>query len=383
MFTQEQQKFIDWYVEIGLSKAEIWRLLKQEYNLEWKDESMRKKVSKYVSNKKHEEHRWNAINGYSEQELTLPSNVKHVRHKTELDDWSSVSAFIKNNSFKEDLNDLKEEMIEEMKAYAPVYKKIERTKSKDWHLLVINAADVHIWKLCGFFDTGDTYNQDIAVQRVREWIQWILDKASWFNIDRIIFVAWNDVLHTDHNKRATTSGTPQDTDGMRYDNFLRAKSLYIEQLEKLSTIADVEYIYCPSNHDYVNGFFLTQTVQAWFTNNENITFHANLKHRKYTTYWRNMLNFSHGDGAKEAQVPILMATEQPVMWSETKYRYSYLHHMHHKIAKEYPWVTIEYVRSCSGTDTRHANKWYVASKAIEWFIHHKEQGQVARLVHNF
>ena len=383
MLNEDHKSYIDTYVEKWVSKAEIWRMLKEEFWLDYTDESARKTVSRYVNSKSYEEHRWNAINNYSSQELTLPSNVKHVWHKTELEDWSSVSAFIKNNAFTQDLKLLKEEIIEEMKSYAPKYTTLKRNISNDWHLLVVNPADVHIWKLCKSFSSWDEYNQEIAVQRVREWIQWILDKSAWYNIDKIIFVAGNDILHVDGKTKATTAWTPQDTDSLWFENFMKAKSLYIEVLEKLSTLADVEYVYCPSNHDYVNWFFLTQAVEAWFTNNENISFDSTLRHRKYTKYWKNMLNFSHGDWCKEAQVPLIMATEEPIMWSETKHRYSYLHHVHHKIAKEYQWVTVEYVRSCSWTDTWHKNKWYIASKAIEWFLHHKEQGQVARFVHNF
>ena len=50
----------------------------------------------------------------------------------------------------------------------------------------------------------------------------------------------------------TTSGTPQDTDGMRYDNFMLAKKLYVDVLEMILTVADVHFVYNPSNHDFVH-----------------------------------------------------------------------------------------------------------------------------------
>ena len=87
----------------------------------------------------------------------------------------------------------------------------------------------------------------------------ILEKSDSFNMNKIVFVAGNDILHIDTPKRTTTSGTPQDTDGMWYNNFLIAKKLYIEILDELIKIADVHVMYNPSNHDYTNGFFwLTQ-----------------------------------------------------------------------------------------------------------------------------
>ena len=137
---------------------------------------------------------------------------------------------------------------------APVYPKLKREQSKDSHLLVIDPADIHIGKLATAFETGDAYDVKIASDRVHEGVQGILDKTSSFNIDQILFIGGNDILHTDNARRRTTSGTPQDTDGMWYENYLTAKDVIVEVLEKLITVADVHYIHCPSNHDYVSGF---------------------------------------------------------------------------------------------------------------------------------
>ena len=60
------------------------------------------------------------------------------------------------------------------------------------------------------------------------------------------------------------------------------------------------------------------------------------------------------------------------------------HHVHHKTAKDHIGITIESLRSPSGTDLWHHNKGYTGvPKAVEGFIHHKDYGQVARLTHIF
>ncbi len=85
-----------------------------------------------------------------------------------------------------------------------------------------------------------------------------------------------------------------------------------------------------------------------------------------------------------------MAQEKSKDWADTKFRYWYLHHLHHKIkykwqdAKDYIGVTVEYLRSPSSSDSWHHRKGYCGvPKAVEGFIHEKETGQVARLVHYF
>jgi len=71
-------------------------------------------------------------------------------------------------------------------------------------------------------------------------------------------------------------------------------------------------------------------------------------------------------------------------WTLCKHRYIYTHHLHHKVSKDVMSVCVETLRSPSGTDSWHAKKGFQHSpKAIEGFIHHKTQGQKARLVHLF
>ena len=152
--------------------------------------------------------------------------------------------------------DVSQEIMDMMDSHSPKYPKITRKKCKHAHLLVIDPADVHIGKLSDAFETGEDYNSEIAVKRVKEGVQGILDKSSGYTIDKVLLIIGNDILHIDTPKRQTTSGTPQDTDGMWYNNFLKAKKLYVEIIEMLMSVADLHVTYNPSNHDYTNGFFL-------------------------------------------------------------------------------------------------------------------------------
>jgi hypothetical protein len=190
-------------------------------------------------------------------------------------------------------------------------------------------------------------------------------------------------LHTDTPRRTTTSGTPQDTDGMWYENFLMAKNLYVNLLEILIGVADVHFVYNPSNHDYTNGFFLADVIQTYFRNCKNITFDCSINHRKYTTYGNSLIGTTHGDGAKQADLGQLMSVEAKEYWADSEYRYFYTHHIHHKTAKDYINVTVESLRSPSPADSWHHRNGYISNAAIEGFIHSKNNGQIARLTHFF
>lgn len=329
------------------------------------------------------------LNSY--RAIKLESNGLGLDDKDVKHGWlksKNASLFFKNPNFKEQEEEnyekIRQSILDEISRHVPMYPNLQRNEQKDGHLLVIDPADIHIGKLCDAFEVGEVYNNQIAVQRVLEGVQGIIDKASGFQIDKILFIGGNDILHIDTPRRTTTSGTPQDTDGMWYTNFLIAKKLYVEILEKLIGVADVHFTFNPSNHDYTHGFFLADVIQTWFRDCKNITFDCSIAHRKSFQYGKNLIGTTHGDGAKHQDLPLLMATEFPLEWSATKHRYVYTHHVHHKTSKDYIGVTVESLRSPSGTDSWHHRQGYQHTpKAVEAFIHHPTQGQVARISHIF
>lgn len=277
-----------------------------------------------------------------------------------------------------------EKLIKDIENIDTRPKTIKRSgRSDNGNLLVLSPADVHIGKLCDSFETGEDYNSQIAVQRVKEGVEGVIEKSKGFNIDKTLFVVGNDILHIDTPSRTTSGGTPQDTDGSWYSNFLMAKQLYIEVILRVARLSDVHVVFNPSNHDYMSGFFLADVIKTYFKDMKNVTFDVDVTHRKYFKYYNNLLGTTHGDGAKQGDLPLLMADECKY-WSECKHRYIYSHHVHHKISKDYIGVTFESLRSPSGADGWHSKKGYKGvPKAIEGFIHDKEHGQIARITHIF
>lgn len=326
---------------------------------------------------------YNAFKEHSEKQGLDPETIKHGWFKTK-----GTSFFATNPAYKgpaeKHWEKLQAELIADVKRYAPKFPKLAREKRTDSYLLVVDPADIHIGKLASAFETGETYNNQIAVKRVLEGVNGLLQKSDSFHKDKILFIGGNDILHIDSPGRTTTSGTPQDTDGMWHTNFLIAKQLYIDVLERILAVADVHFTFNPSNHDYTHGYFLAQVIQAYFKDCKNITFDCSIAHRKYFRYHKNLIGTTHGDGAKQDLLPNLMSIEAKQDWAFVDHRYMYTHHVHHKTSKDYPGMTVESLRSPSGTDSWHAKNGYQhAPKAVEGFIHDKNHGQIGRFTHLF
>lgn len=308
----------------------------------------------------------------------------------EEDEWEVKHKWVKTgdqSSFmvrkRSDLKKVGEKIIEQMENYSPVYPVIKREQPKDPHLLVLSLADIHLGKLSVTYETGQEYNRQIAINRTLEGIQGLLNKSAGFNIDGILLIVGNDILHTDTLNRSTTKGTPQDTEGMWHENFLLAKDLYIKVIEMLVPIADVYVQHNMSNHDYMSGYFLADTVKSWFRLNENVVFDTSPKDRKYFQYGLNLIGSTHGDNIKPDNLPLIMAEENPQEWGETKFRFWYTHHIHSKQSKDYGSVCVESLRSPSVPDAWHDRSGYLNTQALEGFIHSFDRGQVARLTNYF
>jgi hypothetical protein len=306
---------------------------------------------------------------------------KLVTHSASGAYYNIASTVIKGEGFDEFYKQLLSEIAEIGNKPKSVVR--ERPVGGESYLLVVDPCDIHINKLADAYEVGEDYNSQIAVQRVKEGVEGIIEKTKGFTIDKILFIAGNDILNIDTPKKTTTSGTQQDTDVNWYRGFLMAKEVYIDVLKRLLEVADVHFVHNPSNHDFMQGWFLADIIQTYFKDCENITFDCDLQHRKYFTYGKNLIGSTHGDGAKTSDLPLLMAHEAKE-WSNCKYRYIYTHHIHHKSSKDYMGVNVESMRSASGTDGWHHRNGYLhAPKAIEGFLHSKEHGQIARIVHIF
>tara|TARA_R100000544_G_C2226531_1_gene61122 strand:- start:919 stop:2070 length:1152 start_codon:yes stop_codon:yes gene_type:complete len=379
--------FKDYYPELlelknkGYNSIKIQKWLKKEKGKEFASRYIRRKFQEYG----------NPFNGNTIVEDTFKDfNIPEDQPwSTAWIKSSEVSVKINNKETVVSFEEMRDSFVTKLKKHSPTFKKLKRKDNKDGHLLIIDIADLHIGKLAESTESGQQYNTDIAVKRGLEGVQGVLNKSKGFNIDKILFVIGNDVLHTDNTKSTTTSGTPQDTDRMWHSNYIIARDMYIEIISSLMQIADVHIVHNPSNHDYMSGFMLADSIFCWFRKSKNITWDVSISHRKYFMYGCSLIGTSHGDGGKMDTLPLTMAVESED-WSKATYRYIYLHHIHHNkkykflTSSDFPGITVEYLRSPSGTDSwHHRNQYQHAPKAVEGFIHSKEYGQVAKITHLF
>ena len=91
-----------------------------------------------------------------------------------------------------------------------------------------------------------------------------------------------------------------------------------------------------------------------------------------------MLGATHGDQAKMAQLPLLMAAKNPEAWGRSKYRHIYTGHIHQQTGIELSGVTVESFRTPAPTDAWATGMGYYPGRSLTAITLHKIDGEISR-----
>lgn len=307
------------------------------------------------------------------------NNWRGFWHKTQ-----EYSSFFVNQQAADEEAARFQKFLDELKKHAPKYPAVKYGRVTDGHMKLIDIADLHVGKYAISKNGIVSYDIETATSMAHEAVTELLRRTDAYPTEKFWLPIGNDVLHVDNKNNTTTRGTRQDVSGMWWESYRAAKKMYVEVIERLLKVAPVEVIYNSSNHDEHLGFCLAELLEAHFRNAKSASFTIEPQNdRIYKTYGRSLIGFDHGDGAKDKDLPLLMATEAAENWNPNQYRYLFRHHLHHwskteyLAGKDYPGVTLQYMRSPSASDAWHVKMGYTGvPQAIDAFVFHPNDGQI-------
>ncbi len=245
-------------------------------------------------------------------------------------------------------------------------------------LLELPLMDLHLGKLAWREETGEDYDLKIAEQLYRETVKDILGKVIRFglDIDKIIFPIGQDFFHVDSVQNTTTAGTPLDHDSRWQKMFKKGIELLIWAVEQCRSIAPVECMYVPGNHDEMLSFCAAVNLQKYFHSTDSVEVNTGASQRKYIRFGNNLIGYSHGR-EEGKRIDGLMQIERPEDWGETLYREWHLGDLHHESVRESGGIIFRRVSTITATDAWHASKGYKGSiRKAQAFIWDKEDGKV-------
>jgi len=284
---------------------------------------------------------------------------------------------------------LKEDLRDLAPSYRPVWRRSEREKPI---LAEMSIFDAHFGKLAWSPETGQDYDLKICESRYMEAAEKLLVRAEMESPERILYVVGNDFFHVDH-KGLTTAGTPQDVDGRWQKAFRCGVKCCTKVTELARTIAPVDVLVVQGNHDNEKAFCLGEVLDSRFHQCEDVNVLNSPDVYSYYRYGTVLLGFvhgeNHGSAAKRAQLPVTMATDRPIDWSETTCREFHLGHFHTETEDVWKYRATEHVRevavrvlpSISSTDAWHRQQGYASVRAAECHLYHRQRGRWGYLVH--
>lgn len=253
-----------------------------------------------------------------------------------------------------------------VESYSPVVEQ-EYPSKEDAVAYEISLPDIHYGK-----SSGQTLDE--AEEEYMNTVKDLLNKSKGLNVDKIILPIGNDGMNSEGYSRATTKGTPQHDSAEWQDTFVGYCGLMVRAICYLARTAPVDVVVIQGNHDYERMFYSGEFLRAFFLNDERVTIDNNYDSRKYYNYGVNLIMYTHGDKEKPAEMPLIMATEQPMMFAKAKFREVHCGHLHKEMVNEYRGVKVRFLPSICGNDAWHKMMGYEAKRTGQAHIWSKTRG---------
>ena len=258
-----------------------------------------------------------------------------------------------------------EAMLEDAKLKLPTMNlHTYETKKGRKIALEISIPDQHFGKYAEVEEVGHDYNLDIAERLFRRAVEHHIRAAQNYCIERIVFVAGNDVLNTDNSLGTTTKGTPQQATAKHKTAFRRCRIVLTDVVRQCSAVAPVDVVMVSGNHDNDSVFAIGEVLSAVFEKDPNVTVYNGTAERKAWTYGKVFLMFTHGDKGKKQDLPLLMASEFPTEWGRTEHREIHCAHLHKEEVDEKMGTKTRILPSLTATDTWHQQYGFVKNKRV-------------------
>jgi hypothetical protein len=289
--------------------------------------------------------------------------------------------------------------IEDAKAHAPVsyLPTIIAGPSSDLGepcLFELSVFDAHLGMLAWAAEVGESYDTKIAVAAYERAVDNLLLHTRNHPVERILYIVGNDFLHVDgpglaRKGGATSAGTPQDIDSRTAKMFTTGRRALVAGIDKARTIAPVDVIVVPGNHDGDTMYKMGETLSAWYRNCADVDVRFSPMKRKFYGYGRNAFMFTHGEEYNRSgrdNLPLIFATECPAeIWVASEGGSREVHTGHNHINKEGKYLPTSEsnetrairTRSLPGltaTDSWHFEQGYKHRRAATALVYKREGG---------
>lgn len=300
------------------------------------------------------------------------------------------------------------EMLEDIRRHAPPYEcpvivPVQHTMGIDNPVLLeIAVCDPHFGMLAWGREVGQPYDLEIAQRDYAAAVENLLGFHRIYPVEKILFLAGNDLLHVDgpaptgkgsNRGGATAAGTVQDIDSRLAKQFTIARRALVAAIDLARTVAPVDVMIVPGNHDTQQMYRMGEVLAAWYRNAEDVQVIFDPNKRKFYGWGANAFLFTHGEeyARQRESLPLIFATEcPPELWVSSKHREIHTGHNHgRKTGRYMPTSEVSESRAIitrslpalTPIDAWHHEEGYKHERAATALVYRKSGGLVG--LHEF
>ncbi len=235
-------------------------------------------------------------------------------------------------------------------------------------------GDPHIGMLAHAAEAGQHYDLKIAESELIECFRQLISKSPPAKVGRLANLG--DFYHAETNAQVTPGhGNKLDVDGRSFkvqrtgQRILRAVIDMMKQRHEI-----VEYYGVPGNHDPNMSFQIASWLQAVYEGDPRVRVDDSIAPYNYREFGQSLIATGHGDGAKEKDLPLMLAARAREAWGRTRWHQFHCGHIHHTRMIEFPGCKTWYHNTLAAKDAWHTMMGYEAEQFLESTTYHERFG---------
>lgn len=245
-------------------------------------------------------------------------------------------------------------------------------------LSVYPIGDQHHGMYAEAEQTGVEYNTDISARSLTTSVDFLCSSAPASGTALLLDVG------DFHHANCSNNETPASRHAMHvtasYGKVMQTGAMALVQctLRLLEKHQNVIVWIMPGNHNPDAAFATALAMSFYFHNEPRVTVDLGNSAFKFMQFGKNLIASHHGDGPKFSNLPLIMAVDQPQMWSSTEYRVWHCGHIHHKTVKEEPGCDVETHRTLAPSNSWDHKKGYRSKREMQRIDYHFNFGECNR-----
>lgn len=286
------------------------------------------------------------------------------------------------------------QVVEDMREASPFYYELrpwreDESEFNEPVLLEIAPMDAHLGMLAWGRECGEPWDLDAAVEAYVETTMKALTAARFYDVERILFVVGNDLIHADTLQggkvATTTAGTAQDMDTRLPKIFTAARRAVVQCIDAAREVAPTDVLVVAGNHDSQTSYRLGEVLNAWYRLDDRVDVIYSPAKRQGYQYGKNGFLFTHGEEFKRKREPLalIFADEFPDLWAQSEYREVHCGHFHSTKTQRYNpqdelsetrGVRLRVLPALTPADAWHVEKGFRHHRAVTALAFHRDGG---------